>query len=429
MTTANAGLGLGASETEGGTDPHASGSNLAHHFDSLQQQYEAAKLGMWLFLGTEVLLFGGLFCLYAVLRGDDPELFAWGSQHLDVGLGATNTVVLIISSVTMALAVTFAQMGRRMPVILTLSATFLCGVIFMAIKSVEYEHKWHDNLVWGLGFYEVPEDVDPAATGGGATLAPGDVAHGIELWNATCRACHGVAGEGVIGQGRDIRSAEYIQVRDDLELVAFIKEGRLASDPLNSTGIQMPPKGGNPMLKDQDLIDIIAYIRSFQIPIEQETPEGEETPDEGGADVPDEAVEAAPAPAQVPAPPAPVDALWPPKSVLPNAAEGPGGISLDAIEAHEGAPQAAHAPEPRPHHTIDPTRPDNAHLFFGLYFLMTGLHGLHVLIGMGIIGWLIFRTVFDHFGRSYYTPIDLGGLYWHIVDLIWIFLFPLYYLI
>ena len=70
--------------------------HLAHHFDSLQQQFEAAKLGMWLFLATEVLLFGGLFCAYAVFRGNHPEMFEYGSRYLDVTMGATNTIILIL---------------------------------------------------------------------------------------------------------------------------------------------------------------------------------------------------------------------------------------------------------------------------------------------------------------------------------------------
>ena len=73
--------------------------------------------------------------------------------------------------------------------------------------------------------------------------------------------------------------------------------------------------------------------------------------------------------------------------------------------------------------------PVNTHLFFAIYFCMTGLHGIHVVIGMGVIGWLIWRAQKGHFGPKYFTPVDLGGLYWHIVDLIWIFLFPLFYLI
>jgi len=71
----------------------------------------------------------------------------------------------------------------------------------------------------------------------------------------------------------------------------------------------------------------------------------------------------------------------------------------------------------------------NPHIFFGLYFAMTGLHGLHVMIGMGLIAWLIYRTRKGHFSSAYYTPVEMTGLFWHLVDLIWIFLFPLFYLI
>ncbi len=77
----------------------------------------------------------------------------------------------------------------------------------------------------------------------------------------------------------------------------------------------------------------------------------------------------------------------------------------------------------------DADRPANAHVFFGMYFLMTGLHGLHVIAGMVVITWLLVRSLKGHFSPGYFTPVDLGALYWHIVDLIWIFLFPLLYLI
>ncbi|MCA9449422.1 MAG: cytochrome c oxidase subunit 3, partial [Candidatus Omnitrophica bacterium] len=76
-----------------------------------------------------------------------------------------------------------------------------------------------------------------------------------------------------------------------------------------------------------------------------------------------------------------------------------------------------------------PKRPEKAHVFFGIYYLMTGLHGIHVLIGMCAIGWVFFRSTRGEFGPDYFTPVDLVGLYWHLVDLIWIYLFPLLYLI
>ncbi len=101
----------------------------------------------------------------------------------------------------------------------------------------------------------------------GAGKNPNSAATGPELFRATCTACHGQQGEGVEGQGRDIRSSEFIQGQDDAALVAFIKLGREADHPDNTTGILMPPKGGNPTLQDEDLLKIIAFLRSWQVPV------------------------------------------------------------------------------------------------------------------------------------------------------------------
>ena len=410
---------------------HEPSPRLAYHFDTMPQQYEAAKLGMWLFLATEVLLFGGLFCAYAVYRGNHPDLFAWGSGFLDVTFGAVNTVVLIVSSVTMAIAVTCVQLDRRWAVIVALGVTFLCGVIFMAIKSVEYEHKFHNHLVWGLRFYDAPRDVEATDESGLVASAPGDRAHGQQIWNTTCRSCHGLAGEGITGQGKDIRASEFIHERDDSELVAFVKIGRLPTDPLNTTGILMPPKGGNPLLKDRDLYDIIAYVRSFMVSLGPErTDDGAEqeaAPDkiatDRAAQLPRLAAETETAVDDAQASPA----FWVPRSSIPDAPSGPPGLRLAYLDSPGEQSNPDHAR--RQHRSVDANRPANAHIFFGFYFLMTGLHALHVLAGLGLIAWLMLRTVWGHFGSAFFTPVDLGGLYWHIVDLIWIFLFPLFYLI
>ena len=76
-----------------------------------------------------------------------------------------------------------------------------------------------------------------------------------------------------------------------------------------------------------------------------------------------------------------------------------------------------------------PSKPRNAHVFFGIYFFMTGLHGIHVLGGIGVFIWLLVRANKGQFGPKYFGPIDYAALYWHLVDLIWIYLFPLLYLI
>ena len=125
---------------------------LAHQFDSLAQQSEAATLGMWVFLVTEVLFFGGLFCTYTIYRGWYPEAFAAASHELDVTLGAINTAVLITSSLTMALAVHAAQLGQRKLLMILLVLTMALGASFLGIKSVEYYQKFAEHHVPGPSF-------------------------------------------------------------------------------------------------------------------------------------------------------------------------------------------------------------------------------------------------------------------------------------
>ena len=304
-----------------GHDGHGHGHdpNLAHHFDSLAQQFDSAKLGIWLFLATEVLFFGGLFAAYAILRMRNPEVFSYASHYLDTIMGGINTCVLIVSSLTMALAVRCAQTDNRKGLILGLVLTFLGAVGFLVIKYFEYSHKIHDNLVWGSTFYVPPE-------------------------------------------GKE----------GDAERAA------LKTAPTVSTTLVV-----------QDPAPFV---------------------------VPDLAKKPA------------VDA-----SAVKQASRGPSGIARAS-----GEPAPAPAAEPAPGkveqahpalHLEDPAMPPNTHLFFAIYYAMTGLHGIHVVAGMGILAWLTWRAVRGDFSSRNFTAVDTGGLYWHIVDLIWIFLFPLFYLI
>jgi cytochrome c oxidase subunit 3 len=195
------------------------------------QQFDAAKIGMWLFLVTEVLLFGGLFVGYGLMHSRHPEAFMAAHHHLDRMMGATNTVILLLSSFTMVMAVWSAQTSRRALTVLFLILTLLCASGFLVIKYFEYSHKFHEGLLPGK-YYSHQGDTVP-------------------------------------GQ----------------------------------------------------------------------------------------------------------------------------------------------------------------FLFFSFYFMMTGLHGIHVLIGMAAITWVLVRAIRGHFSSSYYGPVEITGLYWHLVDLIWIYLFPLMYLI
>lgn len=126
---------------------------LAPQFDDLAQQHEASHLGMWAFLLTEVMFFGGLFVGYTVYRTVYLAGFVEGSQHLDVLLGLLNTAVLISSSLTMALAVHAAQEGRRQLLVRCLLLTMLLGLVFLGIKGYEYWEKYHHSLVPGVRFH------------------------------------------------------------------------------------------------------------------------------------------------------------------------------------------------------------------------------------------------------------------------------------
>ena len=202
-----------------------------HHFATMEQQFDSAKIGMWLFLATEVLLFGGLFVGFGLMQGQHPEAFKAAHHHLDKRLGFLNTIVLLVSSWTMVMAVHSASINKRKALIGFLIATLLCAGTFMVVKYFEYEHKIHEGTLPGKYY---------------------------------------------------------------------------------------------------------SY-------------------------------------------------------------KGP----------HE----------------------DKERLFFSFYFMMTGLHGFHVLGGMVGISWLLFMAAKGAFSAAWYTPVDLLGLYWHLVDLIWIYLFPLLYLI
>jgi cytochrome c oxidase subunit 3 len=133
-------------------------SALAHHFDSLDQQREASTLGMWIFLATEIMFFGGLFCAYSVYRTKYHYAFEAASHHLDVTLGAFNTVVLIASSLTMAMAVRSSQLGRRKALVLFLLLTMALGSLFLGVKGVEYGHKFEEHLFPGPAFHYEPSD-------------------------------------------------------------------------------------------------------------------------------------------------------------------------------------------------------------------------------------------------------------------------------
>jgi cytochrome c oxidase subunit 3 len=273
--------------------------HLAHHFDTPEQQFMSAKLGMWVFLGTEVLMFGGLFCAYSVYRRAHPQVFEFAAHdYLSTKLGALNTIILITSSLTMAWGVRCAQLTQLKGLKVCLVLTLMGAAGFLVVKTIEYTNKWHEH-VW-------------------------------------------------VG-------------------------------PSNRYYVARPP---------------ITY------------------------------------------------ASLPPRTILPdNSADGNAGTSdaaqIRPVASGAGGLNTAYANPPETvfkekdltYDQLAPADQKNVATFFSIYFLMTGLHGIHVVVGMGLITWILIRANKGEFSSEFFTPVDLVGLYWHLVDLIWIFLFPLLYLI
>lgn len=147
-----------------------------HHFESIEQQFDATNFAMWLFLLTEIMFFGGLFMAYLVMRNWYYPAFVAASHQLDVRWGTANTVTLIFSSFTMAMAVWSAEMRRKSSLVLYLSLTFVLGLVFLGIKSIEYHEKWEKHHVPGIHYslqsFVDPEHDEAARAYGDKPLAP-----------------------------------------------------------------------------------------------------------------------------------------------------------------------------------------------------------------------------------------------------------------
>ena len=284
------------------TEEQVARQHLAHHFDTPQQQFDAGNLGMWMFLATEMLLFSGLFCAYAVFRSMHPEVFKYAGEYLDPVSGLINALILLTSGLTMALAVRFAQTGKRFALSLCLILTILGGLGFLGIHAKEYFDNGQAKLLWGTHYA-------PTVGPNGKPVAP------------------------VVG------------------LVPIVAKPK----PVASSGWHQ-----------LDAMGKAGFVVSH-------------------SDI-------------MPAPSGPV-------GVAPSQ-------KLAAADTAE-----------------NPFQPANVQIFFGIYFLMTGLHSLHVIIGICVISWILIRSLRGEFGPGYYAPVVYVGMYWGVVDMVWMFLFPLLYLI
>jgi len=387
-------------------DEHDHPPFLAHHFDTPEQQYDSGKLGIWLFLIQEVLFFSGMFCAYAIYRTLRPEVFEGCSQFLNTQLGAINTCVLLLSSLTMALAVRCSQIEDHKGLTRSLTATLACAMIFLGVKAIEYSHKWGMGLLPpGMYFYN-PANPHPTAEQL-QTVHQFSSGTAYFLENSLYFICapFAIATIGV-----------FIWL-----VLAIVRNNKFQAD----------------CAKPLFLVCLSFFAGVYLGTIlesggdEQHGADhaGEATEHGGHAVASLDTEHAARVVATV-TPDAPILQLLatdPTNSgiqsrldALNRQAELAGSAIVsdneDVTEAISEVQESVHSPR-------------RAGVFFGIYYCMTGIHAIHILGGIVVLVWLLVRSIRKDFNRHYFGPVDYIGLYWHLVDLVWIYLFPLLYLI
>jgi len=446
---------------------------FAHHFESWNQQFEAGKLGMWAFLVQEILFFSGLFCAYAVYRLIHPEIFEYADQFLSTPHGFFNTIVLLFSSLTMAWGVRSAMLGQQKGLIICLGITLFLAALFLGVKAFEYTEKWHAQLIWGGAIYErstgsMPALVQMPQDGvlHGEKLESG-VANALFLLEVACAVAGLICvvagvlvqkvdrGIAVVGAGALLALAVICGLAD---LVAG--DPTLPEDAARHGGFNFPDVvvailwgmtiGSLFCLLVASLTSkivsttlcAIGLMTAFGIVLGSEGSlflhhamhpgdhgeghasashegedhaEGEHSGDEhsdeehGGDEAEHEAEKAEET--------ATAEYTEPAMNEME-----PRAVELSDIGTTEPTFKPGEIPEIK-------DRPRRLGIFFGIYYSMTGLHAIHILAGIAAISWILCRAVQGHFTPEYFGPVDFVGLYWHLVDLVWIYLFPLLYLI
>lgn len=356
-----------------GHGDHGHSPFLAHHFDDPEQQYDSGKLGIWLFLVTEVLFFSGMFCAYALYRSRNPEVFTFASQFLNAKLGAFNTGVLLFSSLSMAWGVRCAQLRQRTGLVVCLAVTLGCASMFLGVKAIEYTHKWD------LGLLPAGDYISQYSL----------TSHheGVSPWLYTLSIVPALCVVGFLGW--------YV-----MTIVQGKKRHSEIAGPL--------------------LVTALCYFLGVFIGIAFESAEASAHSDHGAAHGQSDEHHGAGGH----------------KEDKHEADDSHGASGAQDDHATHNTPPAgrfvsADAPRPVPGAaTIESVdQKGGAGLFFSIYYCMTGVHAVHILGGMAVLAWLLARATKDQFNEEYFGPVDYVGLYWHLVDLIWIYLFPLLYLI
>ena len=369
-------------------DHHDHGEFIAHHFDSAEQQFDSGKLGIWLFLVTEVLFFSGLFVAYTLYRNHHPEIFDQAHVFLDKYLGGLNTVVLLFSSLTMALAVRSAQLGRNKNCGMYILITMVCAAMFLGVKAIEYSHKWDMGIFPGARFDLTYVHPDPVMFG---NIGLSKYLIYISIIPAILLILFVVAS----AIGMLTKKAAFSKLMLGLAItVGGYFLGAVAGYAYQATKDHGGDSHAAAVAPDQDNIHLV----SMTIDEEEKTDAGH---DEHGHDEGDHGHE---------------------EGDHDHGAEGGHG------HGHEGHGHD-HVQVFDKHHPDPDSLSDDVRIFFSIYYCMTGLHAINIIAGIIALAWVYWRCLLGHWRKDYFGPVDYVGLYWHLVDLIWIYLFPLLYLI
>ncbi len=392
-------------------DEHDHPPFLAHHFDTPEQQFDSGKLGIWLFLVQEILFFSGMFCAYAIYRSLRPEVFEGCSQFLNTQLGAINTCVLLFSSLTMALAVRCSQVEDHKGLTRSLTVTLCCATIFLGVKAIEYSHKFGMGLLPPAFYFYNPDNPHPTVQQMEVLL--GDNASWANFFaNSLIYFCAPFA---------VLTAGVFVWL-----VLSIIRNNKFHADcakPLFLVclsffaGVYLGTileSGG-----DEDHGDHHAAAHV----------EGHDHADAADADhahQPDHSEVAAFATASD-------DSIL---ELLATDKTNSGVQSqLDALSRQSsvaGSAIVSDNADVTPAITKVETSVHSkrrAGVFFGIYYCMTGIHAIHIIGGIIVLIWLLVRSIRKDFNKQYFGPVDYIGLYWHLVDLVWIYLFPLLYLI
>ena len=364
---------------------HPDGPFIAHHFESAEQQFDSGKLGMWLFLIQEILFFSGLFVAYIILRNHNPEMFNAAAEHLDKWLGGLNTIVLLFSSLTMAWAVRCSQLEQHHGTVINLVITMVCANIFLGVKAIEYTHKWELGLFWASAY------------------SYGEHSSGTHppylLWLSL---------PFIICTIGSVAMATFCKITESAFWHKFFLCMAISfAGYFVGLGIAWAMPSGNSHHGDDHAVHAKDHEEHHDENGDQKDHSGEGEAEKADGSTSENSEH----------------------EKSESTGEGDEQSSADASTSDNASASETEHSEEGAVVVDEPKQEPDMRRFFSIYYTMTGLHAIHIIAGIIALTWLLYHALQLNYTKKHFGPVENVGLYWHLVDLIWIYLFPMMYLI